>query len=215
MLFSTEAELVQQLHASLAPILAPQVPAVSTFLEASVGRFVADLVLVSGIPESRFAQMKPFSAFEAVLVASLRQAGPTRIDLLEKNLLRPRGSLRVGALEALQRTDVVRRERGGRVCLAPDWPPDIQVIAIEAKLKRWRDALSQASSYSSFADQVFVALPQPYADLAEKNSAQFEDLGVGILSVSTSSVEVALEAGHQSVHDWKRDFLLSRFLARA
>lgn len=46
-----------------------------------------------------------------------------------------------------------RQGPGGRITLAPLWPSTLQVVAIEAKLTRWRDALRQAIDPSNSACQ--------------------------------------------------------------
>ena len=39
------------------------------------------------------------------------------------------------------------------------------VVAVEAKLLRWRDALAQAISYLRFANESYVALPKAVVEL--------------------------------------------------
>lgn len=58
------------------------------------------------------------------------------------------------------------------------------VIAIEAKLKKWNEALLQAKRYKKYADFCYVALPEKTV----KNVCLelFEENGIGILSVSHS-----------------------------
>ncbi len=55
------------------------------------------------------------------------------------------------------------------------------VIAIEAKLKDWRSGLLQAIRYFSFADQVYLAIP----NTVKVKKEQFRHFGVGLISFDT------------------------------
>lgn len=58
-----------------------------------------------------------------------------------------------------------------------------EVIAFEAKLTRWRDALVQAYRNTCFAHRSFVVLPWKTAHTASKFCAEFERRSVGICAV--------------------------------
>jgi hypothetical protein len=96
----------------------------------------------------------------------------------------PWGSLRT-SLEfnySRGRTDVV--------ALASDG----SLLAFEAKLYRWRDALWQAYRNLCFAHRSYVLLPDKLARHALRYSAEFERAGVGICSFGPSGISVLLEA---------------------
>ena len=59
-------------------------------------------------------------------------------------------------------------------------------IAIEAKLKDWRRALSQAYRYRWFADYSYVVIDEYYCKRAIKNLDLFEKYNVGLASISTA-----------------------------
>lgn len=58
------------------------------------------------------------------------------------------------------------------------------VIAIEAKLKRWNEALLQAKRYRKYADFCYVALPEKTVKNVSLNL--YKENGIGILSISQS-----------------------------
>jgi hypothetical protein len=88
-------------------------------------------------------------------------------------------------LRDLIRTGAVRERSDGTLSLASrlrGMRPT--VVAVEAKLRRWQEALAQAKTYRQFADQVYVALdghrsPPPETALRAFGSAQ-----VGLLLVT-------------------------------
>ena len=70
---------------------------------------------------------------------------------------------------------------------------DGEVIAFEAKLSRWRDALHQAYRNTCFAHRSYVLLPEDAAQRAAA-SGEFDRRGIGICYVSSDGVEVLQEA---------------------
>jgi hypothetical protein len=80
------------------------------------------------------------------------------------------------------RTDVVALTSAGRV------------LAFEAKLKDWREALHQAYRNSCFAHGTYVVLPKSAAELAHRYSAEFQSLDVGLCVVSRNALEILCEA---------------------
>ena len=69
-----------------------------------------------------------------------------------------------------------------------------ELIAFEAKLKKWRIALNQAYRNTSFANRSFVLLPRAVAERASTDPTEFERRGVGICFVEENQVVVLLEA---------------------
>lgn len=69
-----------------------------------------------------------------------------------------------------------------------------EVIAFEAKLLRWKDAMDQAYRNTCFAHLSYVVLPPEAAARAALHSGEFERRGVGICSVGHDHVEILLHA---------------------
>lgn len=67
---------------------------------------------------------------------------------------------------------------------------DGQVVAFEAKLTRWRDALHQAYRNKCFAHRSYVLLPMPVASQAHGHVAEFERREVGICTISDGDIVV-------------------------
>lgn len=65
-----------------------------------------------------------------------------------------------------------------------------QTFAIEAKLYSWKRALYQAYRYKWFSEQSFVFLPEENIAPAERNINKFEQLEVGLASVTKDSIKV-------------------------
>lgn len=93
---------------------------------------------------------------------------------------------------------------------AAPWATVTVIVAIEAKLLRWREALTQAHEYRKYADLAFVALPPRTAKRAGANSEQFRAAGVGLLTVVDGALRVCIAPSRSRSHDWRREFVLSR-----
>ena len=72
-----------------------------------------------------------------------------------------------------------------------------EVVAIEAKLRRWRDALHQAYRNTCFAHQSYVVLPRAAARLAQCHLAEFERRGVGLCCLDALGIVVLHESRRQ------------------
>lgn len=71
-----------------------------------------------------------------------------------------------------------------------------EVIAVEAKLRAWREALYQAYRNTCFAIQSYVLLPLATARKAAAHSEEFNDLRVGICTIIAGHVVVLHPAPH-------------------
>lgn len=63
---------------------------------------------------------------------------------------------------------------------------DGHLIAFEAKLSRWRDAVHQAYRSTSFAHYSYVVLPKNAAENAMRQRHEFERRGIGLCSIDPS-----------------------------
>ncbi|MGA2083462.1 MAG: hypothetical protein ABSH53_23070 [Holophaga sp.] len=67
------------------------------------------------------------------------------------------------------------------------------VLALEAKLTKWREALQQAYRNTCFAHQSLVVLPQKIAERASAFRREFENRKVGLCGVGPEGVIVLIE----------------------
>ena len=205
---SDEASLVSIAIPSLASVLALRQPT-CVLREVRIGRVIADILFASPSRMSP-APIEHLTAHECAILSALRRLGHTRIDLLERRAGLPHGGLRAGALDRLLELKLLRRGRGGQVKASPQWAMRAQLVAIEAKLRRWRDALSQAVEYKRFADKSYVLLPELHAEVAMRHLDAFEDSEVGLVVYGDYGVRVVLETSVQRDHDWRREYVVSR-----
>jgi hypothetical protein len=91
----------------------------------------------------------------------------------------------------LERVEVLRRRPDGGYVVRRGWfPTAAQVIAVEAKLYRWREAIEQATTYRRFANRSFVALPRTTIARTPRISEACRARGLGLIEVWPTGVRV-------------------------
>lgn len=88
----------------------------------------------------------------------------------------------VAAMSALKRVGAIERKQSGEVELRPEFNVShaVKLIAIEVKLRRWREALDQAIAYREFADEAYVVLDGNQVRLDADIRAAFASNGIGL-----------------------------------
>ncbi len=86
---------------------------------------------------------------------------------------------------------------------------DDSVIAIEAKLTKWRTALQQAFRNRCFADESYVLLPPDVAAFASRYEYEFERRGVGICTLVDDHIAILVEATTEAPpQPWLRELAI-------
>lgn len=180
--------------------------------EVGVGRNIADVVmfLLPDNPGPLFSLR--LSASESVIVSLLRNA---------KSLLISEIATSVGQTEKQFLQSIARLIRAGglivdgmEIRIADSWPP-LKIIAYEAKLTDWREALDQASDYLNFADESYVVLPSAHIVRALSHPELFKERRVGIISVSETGFHIVMDSDGLTNQDWRREFVYSRAILQA
>lgn len=99
-------------------------------------------------------------------------------------------------------------------------PPFTTVVAIEAKLRDWRRALTQAFRYREFSTEAWVVLDHAFAASALKQLSRFKATGVGLASFSTTGeLHVHVLAKRQkwsnSALAWRTQAMLAKAVTQA
>jgi len=84
------------------------------------------------------------------------------------------------------------------------------LVAFEAKLSRWRDALNQAYRNSSFAHYSYVVLPERTLENAVTHIAEFHRRGVGLCFFGLSGLRVKIPATRRNpIQPWLTNMAFS------
>ncbi len=209
-IFRYETDLVRQLLELLPKFLSLRATNWKTAVEVGVGAVISDIVIVLWEKDIEFPK-QALSVRDSVILATLRRRGPTRIDLLESKCGLRKGELREASLKRLIDNRLVERKKGGVIGITTQWAQNFHIIAIEAKLYDWRRAIMQARSYTSYADEIYVAMPVDRIS-EDKFLKPFLEEKVGLIAVSNDSLRECHSSIQYNSHGWRREFALSRIM---
>jgi hypothetical protein len=87
------------------------------------------------------------------------------------------------AVSTLKRIGAIDKRDSGEIELRSEFDisHSVRLIAIEIKLKRWRQALAQAVEYRKFADEAYVVLDGAKLQVGAEMTQTFLAHGVGLL----------------------------------
>ncbi len=213
--FAYEEDLCAVLAARLPAVLVRSSPVrmTRTFLQRPVGTVIPDLIYIRAYGSRK--QLLPVSgltALESAIVAALLLGRPLTDATIARRLYSQVDRI-TPRLRALERRGVIEQPSDGVwVVRRKTILKRTRVVAVEAKLSRWRDAVQQAVSYLAFANQSYVALPRA---IAERNDALREACWkgrVGLALVEPRRVTLALIAPTHHPRTADRVWLLSRAL---
>ena len=130
--------------------------------------------------------------FVAVLYSLSGARHRTLAHLADQTAL-AESTLRSKVLPPMKRHGLIVRDPGGQIRLAKRPPsPTGNIVAVEAKQTRWREAILQARRYTFFADRTYVALWDGASRLVDRSLLHRRRLG--LLAVEGDHAEVIVEA---------------------
>ncbi len=177
--------------------------------ELPIGHSIADVVILRTL-RGHDGPEAPLTVAESVILSTLRRLGASRPDTIGRHVFMPADDVRELLEGRLASWRLVRSRTRGLIEARAAWVQAAEVIAIEAKLTRWRDALEQATQYRRYADRAFVLLPEASAGIAARDARAFRAAGVGLLSYDARAVSCLIPGAKSKVHSWHREYALSR-----
>ena len=181
--------------AALPDILDPVSPgwSMKVLREVSVGNVIPDLLVGTWFGEpARFA----FTNVARHILAFLQRDGEWQIcrERVEEALYLSPIAAEKG-LGQLFRAGAVRTLDSGELQATTEFPASaVKLVAIEMKMKRWREALSQGEFYLTFADEAYVVLDGNQVTLSAEIMKQFELSPVGLIVQRRERVEKLVDA---------------------
>ncbi len=149
----------------------------------------------------------------AAVLATLRQRHRTRPVQLAKQLYTDVERLEP-LLKDLIASGAVVENSTGSLSLSSFWSGlRAEVIAVEAKLTRWKDALIQAMSHKRYADMAVVAMDAATIPRKASSIQAFADQGIGLCAISPDSAEWVVEPERREGKGHEREYLLTSALA--
>ncbi len=190
--FRFEKDLLAVLREKSACALNVQASAIQVLTEVQVGTCIPDLLIVCGDRREEMPRHK-LTYFECTIVAAMMKAGLITVDEIADATFAPREEI-LKRVSRLVRLGLIEHRDSQLRVASRALPNKLRVIAVEAKLTRWKDALEQARAYLSFANEAYIAMP---ASLIRRNVSALSgcaDSGVGVIAVEDNDSSVVLPA---------------------
>jgi hypothetical protein len=180
--------------------------------EQAVGPVIPDLLF--GIWSGELPSYARLNAVSRHILAwlSARKTAASQDQLCECLFLSHHAS--TSAISTLERIGALSKRASGELELCPqfDVPDNFRLIAIEMKLKRWREALAQAIQYRKFADEAYVVLDGNRVDIGDQIRDTFATNGIGLFVSLAGTVWKEIPAAQSAPEPCEeRLFALSKF----
>lgn len=182
--------------------------------EMPMGRRIPDVVMLR-FPSPPPLQLWPRTSTyaHAAAIAELRRAVILRKSRLAERLFETHDRVARLVRDLVATGAVI--ESGNTLRLSPAMRTSTaEVVAIEAKLARWTEAMHQAESYRSFADRVFVAMDAGLFDTQSTRAiAAFRRAGVGLYLVNRSGIQLAYKGRAERQMTPEREYVFASALS--
>jgi hypothetical protein len=156
--------------------------------EQPVGSVIPDLLI--GIWSGELPRYRGLNTVSRHILAwlSTKKMANSEEQLREDLLLSQHAA--DSAVSTLMRVGAISKRDSGEVDLSPEFDvsSSIRIIAIEMKLKRWREALAQAIEYRKFADEAYVVLDGHQVRMNIEVREAFVANGIGLFFQRCGSV---------------------------
>ena len=197
--------------------------------EIGVGYGIADLVIIKKSKfdlkrctlRSNYKQFSPLlktNYFKLLKHIPDLDSGdePIDIDLLVEKTHISRSLLKYDLLKSLEEKKYIKKEGGKYYFKVNGWAPLAkEIIAIEAKLKDWKRGFIQANRYRTFADKVYLALPEENIRLVDKELLKKHHVGLISFNVKTAQKRVIIKSSKEEpLNEFKRNFASEYFWNR-
>lgn len=87
-----------------------------------------------------------------------------------------------------------------------------EIVAVEVKLKDWKNALRQSFKRLFYVDKCYIALPASYVERVDLDT--IKKFGIGLISVDGKAEIIMKARKSDKVMSWRREMLLNDLTAR-
>jgi len=158
--------------------------------EVSVGGCIPDLICIhfNNFP---FEQQwpKPWTYEHAYIMWLLRQHCQLSVDSMASFSFQLADRLSPVIKDLVKHNLLVEDEYANFTLSTHIMDLQVEVVAIEAKLKLWKKALHQAERYKQFSNRAFVAMDADAAPRDPFDTQVFREKGIGLCAVSPGEIE--------------------------
>jgi DNA-binding Lrp family transcriptional regulator len=179
--FRLESEMFRPVMDAIPEKFPAENRATRVLREAAIGNVIPDL-LIGQWEADDHRSVPQLTNIARHVLALLQRSGPSTIESIQSKLYLSESAL-ARAISVLRRAGALSQvESRSELHVPPDFAKrtNVRLIAIEMKMKRWREALEQAIRYLSFADEAYVVLDGDQVDYTHEMRRAFELAAPGL-----------------------------------
>lgn len=179
--FRIESEMFRPVMKAIPEKFPPENRAMRMLRETAIGNVIPDL-LIGQWEADQDRSVPRMSNIARHVLALLLRSGPSTVQSVQRKLYLSESAL-ARAMSVLHRAGALSQdEPHGELHVSADFArrTNIKLIAIEMKMKRWREALAQAIRYLSFADEAYVVLDGDQVEYTDEMRRAFELAAPGL-----------------------------------
>lgn len=181
--------------------------------EVPVGECIPDLVFVcfSTIPKGINFPKKIGSKHAYITWLFRKNIALSIEEIAEKSFQKPERIIRY--VKDLSESGILVKSENCKFRLNDQlFSIQSEIVAIEAKLTRWKEAFQQAKRYQEFADTVVVAMDAEATPRELEILLLFEQEKIGLLAVKPDNAEWVVKPDKEFSASFEREYVLSRAL---
>ncbi len=190
--FKLESEMLPFACQGLPPAIGMNGPEWCSLTEPMIGNVFPDLLF--GRLTTIQINAPTFTHVEASILSLVHnELDFTVADVLSRIFLPTPTADRT--FRTLEKKGALERTPTGAFRVCSNLPAaQMEIVAVELKLKRWREACTQAASYLSFADRAYAVLDGNQLKVTETIVSAFRSAGVGLVLQRGSVFDVVVES---------------------
>lgn len=171
-----------------------------TLEEFSAGTGISDLTIFTVdnkiLSERQKSEKRPVTSKNQVQVLlTLLDSQPLSIDeIMHKTTLNSKQTIQKILEQLIQYNLVLVKDGKYAAAYSIADSTSENIVAIEAKVRDWKSGIRQAMRYKEYADYSYLAIYEDNIAACLKNIDVFEKLGIGLIGVSDTGINVHLEA---------------------
>jgi DNA-binding MarR family transcriptional regulator len=182
--------------------------------EVPVSECIPDLIFigVNNYPESSWFK-KRLSSKHHYIIWLLKKMGDLDVpSLAEMSYMR---ASKISTLvQELIKADYIKDQQNGYYALSQRYASiEAKVIAVEAKLRNWKQALSQAIRYSQFADLVMVAMDSDSVLGRVNIIEEYKAHNIGLCAVSSDETQWLVTPIERCTLSFEKEYLIASAIA--
>jgi len=204
--FRYESEMLPLVFPELATVLGLRDSSLAYLPMPMIGNVIPD-ILIGSWSSAPSKSLTKLTYVDAAVFALLEAC----IELSESDILSRIFLPSITAAKTfskLQKVGAVEQTKSGSFKVVESASTqEIEIVAVELKMKRWRDALKQAVTYKRFANRAYVILDENQVTVTSEMQVEFLSAGVGLLLQDGSKLQLVLHG------DEETDFTPDRVIA--